>query len=112
MILFGINFNLYYFMLLGDFKAFWKNEELRVYLGIVATATILITLNTNQMYVSIMKAFRYSLFQVSTIITTTGYATTDFNLWPTFSQCILVLLMIIGACASSTGCLLYTSSRK
>ena len=56
MILFGINFNLYYFMLLGDFKAFWKNEELRVYLGIVATATILITLNTNQMYGSIMKA--------------------------------------------------------
>ena len=103
MILFGINFNLYYFMLLGDFKAFWKNEELRVYLGIVATATILITLNTNQMYGSIMKAFRYALFQVSTIITTTGYATTDFNLWPTFSQCILVLLMIIGACASSTG---------
>ena len=103
MILFGINFNLYYFMLLGDFKAFWKNEELRVYLGIVATATILITLNTNQMYGSIMKAVRYALFQVSTIITTTGYATTDFNLWPTFSQCILVLLMIIGACASSTG---------
>ena len=103
MILFGINFNLYYFMLLGDFKAFWKNEELRVYLGIIATATILITLNTNQMYGSIMKAFRYALFQVSTIITTTGYATTDFNLWPTFSQCIVVLLMIIGACASSTG---------
>ena len=103
MILFGINFNLYYFMLLGDFKAFWKNEELRVYLGIIATATILITLNTNQMYGSIMKGFRYALFQVSTIITTTGYATTDFNLWPTFSQCILVLLMIIGACASSTG---------
>ena len=102
-ILFGINFNLYYFMLLGDFKAFWKNEELRVYLGIIATATILITLNTNQMYGSIMKAFRYALFQVSTIITTTGYATTDFNLWPTFSQCIVVLLMIIGACASSTG---------
>ena len=97
MILFGINFNLYYFMLLGDFK------ELRVYLGIIATATILITLNTNQMYGSIMKAFRYALFQVSTIITTTGYATTDFNLWPTFSQCIVVLLMIIGACASSTG---------
>ena len=68
MILFGINFNLYYFMLLGDFKAFWKNEELRVYLGIIATATILITLNTNQMYGSIMKAFRYALFQVSTII--------------------------------------------
>ena len=103
MILFGINFNLYYFMLLGDFKAFWKNEELRVYLGIIATATILITLNTNQMYGSIMKGFRYALFQVSTIITTTGYATTDFNLWPTFSQCIVVLLMIIGACASSTG---------
>ena len=103
MILFGINFNLYYFMLLGDFKAFWKNEELRVYLGIIATATLLITLNTNQMYGSIMKAFRYALFQVSTIITTTGYATTDFNLWPTFSQCIVVLLMIIGACASSTG---------
>ena len=74
MILFGINFNLYYFMLLGDFKAFWKNEELRVYLGIIATATILITLNTNQMYGSIMKAFRYALFQDGEII---EYATVE-----------------------------------
>ena len=103
MILFGINFNLYFFMLLGDFKAFWKNEELRVYLGIIAAATIIITLNTTNLYGSIAKAFRYALFQVATIITTTGYATTDFNLWPMLSQCILVLLMIIGACASSTG---------
>ena len=103
MILFGINFNLYFFVLLGDYKAFWKNEELRVYLGIIATATILITVNTLNLYDSIADAFRYALFQVATIITTTGYATTDFNLWPMFSQCIIVLLMIIGACASSTG---------
>ena len=74
-----------------------------MYLGIVATATILITLNTNQMYGSIMKAFRYALFQVSTIITTTGYSTTDFDMWPQLSRTILVVLMFIGACAGSTG---------
>lgn len=103
MILFGVNFNLYFLMLLGEFKPFWKNEELRAYLGIIAAATAIITINTHEMYGGVLHAFRYAIFQVSTIITTTGYATTDFNMWPMLSQCTLILLMIIGACASSTG---------
>lgn len=103
MILFGVNFNLYFFLLLREFKPVWKNEELRAYLIIIASATAVITINTTHLYGGPLKAFRYAVFQVATIITTTGYATTDYNMWPMLSQCILVLLMIIGACASSTG---------
>lgn len=103
MILFGVNFNLYFLFFIGEIKPIWKNEELRVYLGIIATATLVITLNISGQYESILSAFRYASFQVATIITTTGYATTDYILWPMLSQCILVLLMVIGACASSTG---------
>lgn len=103
MILFGINFNLYFFLLLKDWKPVWKNEELRTYLGIIVIAITIITLNTVHLYESPLQALRYAAFQVGTIITTTGYATTDFVLWPMLSQCILVSLMIIGACASSTG---------
>ena len=103
MILFGINFNMYYFLLLGDWKPVWKNEELRAYLVVIALATGFITLNISGQVGSVLKAFRYAIFQVATIITTTGYATADFNMWPMLSQCILILLMIIGACASSTG---------
>lgn len=103
MILFGVNFNLYFFLLLGEFKAVFKNEELRTYLGIIAVTIAAITINISHMCESPMQAFRYAAFQVSTIITTTGYATTDFNLWPEFSKCILIALMILGACASSTG---------
>lgn len=103
MILFGVNFNLYFFLLLREFKPIWKNEELRAYLLIIAAATAVITINTIHIYGGPLKAFRYAVFQVATIITTTGYATTDYNMWPMLSQCILVLLMIFGACASSTG---------
>lgn len=103
MILFGVNFNLYFFLLLREFKPIWKNEELRAYLIIIAAATAVITINTTHIYGAPLKAFRYAVFQVATIITTTGYATTDYNMWPMLSQCILVLLMIFGACASSTG---------
>lgn len=103
MILFGINFNLYFFLLLGNVKPIWKNEELRAYLGIIAVATAVITLNISGQYGSVLTAFRYAVFQVGTIITTTGYATTDYVLWPMFSQCVLILLMVVGACASSTG---------
>ena len=103
MILFGINFNLYFLLLLGEVKSVWKNEELRVYLGIIAGAIAVITLNISGQFVSPLKAFRYASFQVASIITTTGYATADYNGWPMLSQCILILLMIIGACASSTG---------
>lgn len=103
MFLFGVNFNLYFLLLLREYKAVWKNEELRVYFYIVAAATGLITLNTYHMYDNVFDALRYAAFQVSTIITTTGYATTDYNMWPMFSQIILMILMVIGACASSTG---------
>lgn len=103
MILFGVNFNLYFFLLLKDVKSVYKNEELRTYLGIIAAAILAITISISHMYDSIGEAFRYAAFQVGSIITTTGYATTDYNLWPEFSKCILLILMVIGACASSTG---------
>lgn len=103
MILFGVNFNLYFFLLIRDFKPVWKNEELRTYLGIILAAVAVITLNISGQYPNPLKAFRYALFQVASIITTTGYATADYNAWPMLSQCILLMLMVIGACASSTG---------
>ena len=90
-------------MLLGDFKSVRKNEELRTYIMLIVGATALITLNIHSMFPSMIKAFRYAIFQVVTVITTTGYATTDFNTWPEISRTILVLLMFIGACAGSTG---------
>ena len=103
MILFGVNFYLYFFLLIRDFKPVWKNEELRAYLGIILAAVAVITLNISGQYPNPLKAFRYALFQVASIITTTGYATADYNAWPMLSQCILLMLMVIGACASSTG---------
>lgn len=103
MILFGINFNMYYFLLLRKVKAVFKNEEVRAYLGIIVAATAAITINILHIYETPLKAFRYAVFQVSAIITTTGFATADFNLWPEFSKCILLMLMVIGACAGSTG---------
>ena len=103
MILFGVNFSLYFLILIKEYKSVWKNEELRAYFGIIAAATAVITFNILPQYGSVTKAFRYAVFQVGTIITTTGYATTVFNLWPMLSKCILIALMIIGACASSTG---------
>ncbi|MEZ3433449.1 MAG: TrkH family potassium uptake protein [Lachnospiraceae bacterium] len=103
MILFGVNFNLYFFLLIGEAKSVWKNEELKAYLGIIAAAAVMITINISGQYPDPLTAFRFAIFQIASIITTTGYATADYNVWPMFSQCILVLLMIIGACASSTG---------
>ena len=103
MILFGINFNMYYLLLLKKVKDVFKNEEVRAYLGVILGATLLITVNILSIYDRPLKAFRYAIFQVSSIITTTGFVTADFNLWPTFSQCILLGLMVVGACAGSTG---------
>ena len=103
MLLFGINFNLYHLLLLKKFKDVLKSEETRVYLGIVAAATIAITLNILHQTAGLATAAREAFFQVSSIITTTGFATVDFNLWPEFSKHVLVLLMVIGACAGSTG---------
>ena len=103
MLLFGINFNLYFLLLMRDFKQVLKSEELRVYLGVALTAMLLIALNILPQYGGFGVAFRYSAFQVSSIMTTTGFATADYTLWPTFSQTILFLLMILGACGGSTG---------
>lgn len=103
MILFGINFNVYYLFLIRKGKEAFKFEEMRYYLLIIAVAIGLITWNVRGMFDSIWEAFHHASFQVASIITTTGYATTDFTLWPVFSQTILVLLMFIGACAGSTG---------
>lgn len=103
MVLFGVNFNLFYLLLLGKFSRVFKSEELRTYIGIILGAILLITIDIRPMYGSVLEAFRYSSFQVSTIITTTGMMTTDFDLWPSFSKGILLLLMFIGACAGSTG---------
>ena len=103
MILFGINFNAYYFILLGKAKAAFKIEEVRGYLAIIGVATLAIAVNIYHMYGSLAEPLRQAAFQVASIITTTGYTTTDFNQWPEVSRTILVILMFIGACAGSTG---------
>lgn len=103
MALFGINFTLYYLMLIRHFKDALKSTELWVYIGILLTATLLIFVDIIPLYGSIGEALRHSAFQVSSIMTTTGFSTTDFNTWPVFSKTILVIIMFIGACAGSTG---------
>jgi trk system potassium uptake protein TrkH len=103
MVLFGVNFNIYYLLLVRQFVHVRRNSELKLYLGLIAAATILIMLNITPIYGSTVKALRYSFFQVSSVITTTGYSTADFVKWPLFSQMILLLLMFVGGCAGSTG---------
>lgn len=103
MILFGINFNAYFLIWCRKFAQAFHMEEVRYYLGIIFASIAFITLNISHLYSSIGEALRHAAFQVGSIITTTGYATTDFNLWPQTSRTILVLLMFIGACAGSTG---------
>ena len=102
MLLFGCNFNLFYLILLGQFKAIFKSEELRVYLIIIAAAVLVIALNIMDGVGGFAQGLRYAYFQVTTIISTTGFATADFDKWPEFSRWILVLLMFGGACAGST----------
>ncbi|MDO5440863.1 MAG: TrkH family potassium uptake protein [Erysipelotrichaceae bacterium] len=103
MMLFGINFNIYYFILIGKGKEALKSEELKCYLGIIIVATLLIAINTVGYYTSAFETLKHSFFQVSSIITTTGFASTNFDLWPTFSKVIIIALMFIGAMAGSTG---------
>ncbi len=103
MILFGINFNLFYLILIGQVVQALKSEELRWYLGIILASIAMIAVNIYSLYGSVAQSVRYSAFQVGSIITTTGYATADFAQWPYFSQTILLLLMVLGACAGSTG---------
>ncbi len=103
MILFGINFNAYYLMLFGKLKKALCIEEVRAYLFIILAAIGIIFFNILHIYNGIFDALTHAAFQVGSIITTTGFSSVDFNLWPKASQSILVLLMFIGACAGSTG---------
>ena len=103
MFLFGVNFSCYYLILLRQFKSVFKDEELRLYFGIAVVAAALIVLNIRPMYGSLGESIRHAAFQVSSIMTTTGFSTTDFDQWPVFSKGILLTLMVIGASAGSTG---------
>jgi len=103
MVLFGINFSFFYLLMIRKFKQAFSMSEVRAYIGIILIAISLITINILHMFDSVGEALKHVAFQVSSIITTTGFSTTDFNQWPMFSQTILVILMFIGACAGSTG---------
>lgn len=103
MLLFGVNFSCYYLLMLKQFKNVFKDEELKMYLGLAAGSILLITLNLRGYYPTLRETVRHAAFQVSSIMTTTGFATTDFDLWPAFSKTILFGLMIVGASAGSTG---------
>ena len=103
MLLFGVNFSCYYMILLGQIKSVWRDEEFRLYWCMVLAAGAVITLNIRGMYGSIWTSMRHAFFQVASISTTTGFGTTDFNLWPTFSKSVLLILMAVGASAGSTG---------
>jgi len=103
MFLFGINFSCYYLLLLRQVGSVFKDEELRLYIGIAVITAALIALNIRPLYGSWEETIRHATFQVSTIMTTTGFATTDFDLWPAFSKGLLLMLMVVGACAGSTG---------
>ncbi|MBE7049050.1 MAG: TrkH family potassium uptake protein [Ruminococcaceae bacterium] len=103
MTLFGINFSLFYLILTGNILQALKSEELHWYLGIVSVAGLLIASNILPLYENFLEALRYAFFQVTSIMTTTGFITADYEQWPVFSQTILIILMFIGACAGSTG---------
>lgn len=102
MILFGVNFNAYYFILYKQFKKALKIEEVKYYFIIIGTSTLIIFFNILGTCANAFEALTHSAFQVASIITTTGFSTTDFNLWPETSKTVLVLLMFIGGCAGST----------
>ena len=103
MLLFGVTFSCYYLLQLRQLRNVFKDAELRLYIGIVLGSILLIVLNIRPLYGTLEETIRHAAFQVGSIITTTGYATTDFDLWPSFSKAILLGLMMVGACAGSTG---------
>ncbi len=102
MLLFGCNFNLFYLILLGQGLAVFKSEELRVFLAVIAASVLAIALNIRGSVGGFLQGLRYAYFQVTTIISTTGFSTCDFDKWPELSRWILVLLMFVGGCAGST----------
>lgn len=103
MILFGVNFNAYFLLLMRRFRRAAASEEVRAYFVIIGVAVVIITANIYSMYNGLGEALRHAAFQVGSIITTTGFSSCDFDLWPTLSKEILVMLMFVGACAGSTG---------
>ena len=103
MFLFGVNFSCFYLLLLGKLRSVFKDEELRLYIGLFVCSTIAIVLSIRPIYATLEETIRHAAFQVSSIMTTTGYTTTDYDLWPAFPKAILLMLMLIGACAGSTG---------
>lgn len=103
MLLFGVNFSCYYMLLIRQFKSVWKDEELRFYLGAVLVSIFVIVCNIRGLYGTIEETVRHAAFQVASIVTTTGFATTDFDLWPALSKMVLLALMLVGASAGSTG---------
>jgi trk system potassium uptake protein TrkH len=103
MIISGINYSFYFLIISKKLKDAFHLEEVRWYLGIILGSVTIITLNTMHLYSGIGETLRHAFFQVGSIITTTGFATTDFDRWPELSKTILVILMFIGACAGSTG---------
>jgi len=103
MFLFGVNFSCYYLLLLGKLRSVFKDEELRLYIGLAVASVIALVLSIRPIYATLEETVRHAAFQVSSIMTTTGYTTTDYDLWPSFSKAILLLLMLVGACAGSTG---------
>lgn len=103
MVLFGVNFNTYFLMVKGKFKQAFKSEEVRVYLGIIGISVAIITVSILPMFSNVFEALHHAFFQVGSIITTTGFATKDFNLWPPIARTVLMILVFIGACAGSTG---------
>lgn len=102
MVAFGINFALYYRLMIGDFKSIFRNEELRWYLCIVIFSITTVTLLILPQYGNVFTALRYGSFQIASIISTTGFVTADFELWPTAAKMLILLLMFIGSCAGST----------
>ena len=103
MFLFGVNFSCYYLLLLGKLRSVFKDEELRLYFSLAVASIIAIVLSIRPLYATLEETIRHAAFQVSSIMTTTGYTTTDYDLWPAFAKAILLLLMMVGACAGSTG---------
>ena len=103
LLLFSINFALFFLVVCGRVKDALKSDEMRFFVGLVVLSTVAITINIYPVYLSAWESFRYAFFQVTSIISTTGFATADYTFWPMFSQVIILLLMLCGACAGSTG---------
>jgi len=103
MFLFGINFSCFYLVLIGKLRSVFKDEELRLYVGLAIACVVGLVLSIRPLYATLEETIRHAAFQVSSIMTTTGFSTTDFDRWPSFAKAILLLLMIVGACAGSTG---------